>query len=65
MTGKVKFFDSRKGFGFICPDDGGKDVFISVSNLPKDCKTLPPDQRCSFVVDNGKKGTYAKDIQLL
>ena len=65
-TGQVKFFDTRKGFGFIKPDDGSRDVFVSINRLPKESKSLMPDQRCSFVVaEDSKKGPYAKDFLLL
>lgn len=65
LTGMVKFFDSRKGFGFIKPDDGTRDVFISLNSLPKNCKGLDPDQRCSYLIEQGKKGPFAKGIELL
>lgn len=65
QTGQVKFFDSRKGFGFIKPDDGSRDVFISLNALPKDCTALTPDQRCSYAVSDGKKGPFAKELSLL
>lgn len=64
-TGRVKFFDSRKGWGYIKPDDGSNDVFISVNQLPKDCKSLTPDQPCSYEQDTGKKGIFAKELRLL
>lgn len=56
LTGKVKFFDSRKGFGFIKPDDGSRDVFLSVNVIPKSLVTLHPDTRCRFQVVEGKRG---------
>jgi CspA family cold shock protein len=64
-TGKVKFFDSRKGFGFILPDNGSRDVFISLNNLPKGLVTLTPDQRCSYLREEGKKGPNARELTLL
>ena len=56
MTGKIKFFDTRKGFGFIKPDDGGQDVFLSVTKLPKERDGVFPDARCSFEITTGKRG---------
>jgi CspA family cold shock protein len=53
-TGVVKFFDSRKGFGFIKPDDGSRDVFIGINNLPKGVDSLPTDQRCAYSIREGK-----------
>lgn len=64
-TGRVKFFDSRKGFGFILPDDGTRDVFVGINMLPNGVKTLTPDQLCSFVPHEGRKGPIAKSLQLL
>jgi CspA family cold shock protein len=64
-TGQVKFFDVRKGFGFIKPDDGSKDVFLSLNRLPKNTTGLLPDTRCSFIAAEGKKGLYAKEFVLL
>lgn len=54
QTGQVKFYDSRKGFGFIKPDDGSRDVFIGINNLPKGVDSLLTDQRCAFNVKLGK-----------
>ena len=66
-TGQFKFFDSRKGFGFIKPDDGERDVFCALNHLPKGAEPPGPDARCSFIPEEGKngKGPYAKDLQLL
>lgn len=64
-TGQIKFFDTRKGFGFIKPDDGSKDVFLSINKIAKDTQGIFPDARCRFVVATGKKGLYAKDFTLL
>lgn len=66
-TGKVKFFSSSRGFGFLKPDDGSKDVFISVNNLPDTHKAdgLKPDERVSYVLDQGKKGLFARDVSVL
>ena len=61
QTGRVKFFDSRKGFGFIKPDDGTRDVFVSVNNVPK-AGSLTPDQKVSYEVTEGKKGPFATNL---
>ena len=65
ITGRVKFFDSRKGFGFIKPDDGSRDVFLSVNILPKSLGPIHPDSRCRFQVIDGKKGPAAREFSLL
>lgn len=65
--GKVKFFDAAKGFGFIAPDDGSKDVFVHISAVDQaGLSTLVENQKISFevqVVRNGK--TSAIELKLL
>lgn len=57
MTGLVKWFNSDKGFGFITPDDGSKDVFVHFSAIQGDnYKTLDEGQKVSFTIENGAKG---------
>lgn len=65
-TGVVKWFNAEKGFGFIVPDDGGKDLFAHYSEIRSDgYKTLQDNQRVSFDVEEGQKGPSAKNIQIL
>jgi CspA family cold shock protein len=66
-TGLVKFFDSRKGFGFVKPDDGSRDVFISVNKLPKALNgSLMPDTKCKFkVLEHVRKGPYVEELVVL
>lgn len=65
-TGVVKWFNAEKGFGFIVPDEGGKDLFAHYSEIKSEgYKTLQDNQRVSFEADEGQKGPSAKNIQIL
>jgi len=62
-TGKVKWFDSGKGFGFIAPDDGSKDVFAHHTAIAGDgYKSLQEDQAVTYDVTEGAKGPQATNI---
>lgn len=62
-TGKVKWFDSTKGFGFITPDDGSKDVFAHHSGIAGDgYKSLQENQAVTYDVTEGAKGPQASNI---
>ena len=65
-TGTVKWFNESKGFGFITPDDGGKDLFAHFSEIVGDgFKTLIEGQSVSFVWNMGTKGPQASRNQPL
>jgi CspA family cold shock protein len=56
-TGTVKFFNTTKGFGFIRPDDGSKDVFVHVSAVERaGLDTITENQKLSFELEKGKDG---------
>lgn len=63
-TGTVKWFNESKGFGFISPTDGGKDVFVHFSAIASDgFRTLAEGQQVSFEVEDGPKGPQAVNVQ--
>ena len=63
-TGTVKWFNDSKGFGFITPDDGGKDSFVHFSAIQSNgFKTLEENQKVSYDVTSGPKGDQATNIQ--
>ncbi|MEM7176487.1 MAG: cold-shock protein [Pseudomonadota bacterium] len=66
-TGTVKWFNSEKGYGFIAPDDGGKDVFVHVSAVKRSgLEELREDQKIGYELEEGRDGRpMAGDIQLL
>ncbi|HUL68591.1 MAG TPA: cold-shock protein [Burkholderiaceae bacterium] len=62
--GTVKWFNDAKGFGFITPEDGGKDLFAHFSEIRAGgFKTLVEGQRVEFVVKQGAKGPQASEIK--
>lgn len=63
-TGKVKWFDADKGFGFIGDDDGA-DVFCHVNALPEGTTTIAPGTRVEFGVVDGRKGPQALSVRVL
>ena len=64
-SGIVKWFNDAKGYGFITPDDGGKDLFAHFSAIQANgFKTLKENQRVTFDVTNGPKGEQATNIRL-
>jgi cold shock protein len=64
QTGTVKWFNQDKGFGFIAPDDGGKDLFAHYSQITgSGFKTLTENQRVQFEATQGQKGPQASNIR--
>ena len=65
MNGTVKFFNTAKGFGFIEPDEGGKDVFVHASALEAaGIRSLMEGDRVSFVVEDDRRGRGKQAAQL-
>jgi cold shock protein len=63
-SGRVKWYDTEKGFGFIARDDGG-DVFVHTSALPEGVTELKPGARVEFGVVDGRRGEQALTVRLL
>jgi CspA family cold shock protein len=65
-TGQVKFFNTTKGFGFIAPEGGGKDVFVHVTAVQAaGLRGLNEGQRVSFDVEPDKKGPKAVNLKIV
>ena len=65
-TGRVKWFDDRKGYGFIEQEDGGQDVFVHFSALEGEgYKTLEEGQSVQFDIVQGEKGPQAANVKKL
>lgn len=62
-TGIVKFYNDEKGFGFITPDDGGKDIFVHVSSIEQG--TLSNDDKVSYEIGEGTKGPCAIQVKTI
>ncbi|WP_145586496.1 transcription antiterminator/RNA stability regulator CspE [Yersinia rochesterensis] len=63
MKGQVKWFNESKGFGFITPADGSKDVFVHFSAIQdQGFKTLAEGQNVQFSIENGQKGPSAVNV---
>lgn len=64
-TGTVKFFMPKKGYGFITDDDTGEDIFVHISGLQSNVKTLQKEDSVSFEKDKNKKGVFAHNVEKL
>jgi CspA family cold shock protein len=65
-TGTVKWFSDEKGYGFITPDDQGKDLFVHFSAITGNgFRTLAEGAKVSFEAEQGPKGPNAANVQLI
>jgi len=66
-TGTVKWFNTTKGYGFIAPDDGGKDIFVHISAVEKaGLKSLNDNQKIAYELQSGRDGrSSASDLRIL
>lgn len=64
-SGKVRFFDTEKGFGFITKDDSDGEVYFRASALPEGVTTVRRGQRVEFGVIEGRRGEQALSMQLI
>ena len=65
-TGTVKWFSDEKGYGFITPDDGGKDLFVHFSEIQgSGYRTLDEGQRVNFVAGEGPKAPQAQQVNAI
>ena len=65
-TGTVKWFNTTKGYGFICPDEGAKDVFVHISELEKaGLRQLDEGQKVSFEIAMNRGKEAASEIKLI
>jgi CspA family cold shock protein len=66
VTGKVKWFNSKKGFGFIVPDDGGNDLFVHFTAIQSNgYKTLQEGQKVEFEIMQTNKGDKAVNVKVI
>ncbi len=65
--GKVKWFDNKKGYGFVQPDDGSADLFVHYSSIKseEDFKTLKQGSEVEYEVTEGKKGLQAVNVVIV
>ena len=66
LTGRVKWFNSQKGFGFIVPDNGSKDLFVHYSSIKSEgYKSLREEQKVEYEVEQSDKGDKAINVTVI
>ncbi len=63
--GTVKFFNTQKGFGFIAPDNGGKDLFVHANNIQGHAESMREGLKVEYVEGQGRKGPEAIDVTII
>ena len=64
-TGTVKWFNNQKGYGFITPEEGGKDLFVHMSSIMMEgYKTLSDNQKVSYQVGDSDRGPVATNVMV-
>jgi len=64
-SGTVKWFNNQKGFGFVCPEEGGDDIFVHYSTIDMmGYKSLKAGQNVVFDIHQGPKGLHAANVRL-
>ena len=65
-TGTVNWFDDKKRFGFVTPDDGGEDLFVHHSGIAgRGSRTLPEGAKVKYEVAQGLKGPQARNVRMI
>lgn len=62
-SGTVKWFNEKKGFGFIVPSGGGEDIFLHRSNIQTESRSVAEGQKVQYETAPGKKGLQAVDVR--
>lgn len=63
VHGTIKWFNKEKGFGFIAPDDGSRDIYLQAANLLTEDHTIMDGQRVEFDIVTGRKGPEAVNVK--
>jgi CspA family cold shock protein len=63
--GTVKWFNKDKGFGFIMPDDGGRDIYVDIAHIETPSHEISDGQRVEFELGMGRKGPQATNVRIV